>query len=244
MLVSGCVSLSSPDLLPDPEATSERNGKIALLAAVLVVLLVAYQLGVFEQFRDPAALAKSLVAMGAWGYVAFIVTYTLLHPWGIPGTIFVVAASLIWPWPIAFALSMIGTMCGSLVGFSFARFIARDWVSKRIPARLNKYNDALATRAFTTVVLLRFILWMPPWLHAFFGISKVKFWTHFWGSLVGYLVPLFLMAYFGQKLFDFAKQLPLSAWVAIVMGIVALALSFLAWKKWKSRTRTAPSAEA
>ncbi len=100
----------------------------------------------------------------------------------MPGTIFIVAAPLIWSWPVAFCLSMVGTMAATVDGFSFARFVARDWVAQRIPARFRKYDDLLALRAFATVFLLRLIFWMPPLLHAFFGVSKVRFSTHFWAS--------------------------------------------------------------
>src|SRR5262249_31350912 len=141
---------------------------------------------------------------------------------GVPGTIFVLAAALIWPWPIAFVLSMTGTMMASCVGFSFARFVARDFVSRIIPARFRKYDDALEKHAFLTVFLLRLIFWMPPLLHAFFGISKVRFSTHFWGSLLGYIIPLFLVSYFGQKVFDFMKELSLGSWIAIALVTIAI----------------------
>jgi uncharacterized membrane protein YdjX (TVP38/TMEM64 family) len=218
---------------PDSSSTSGRNGKIAAIVAVAAVLLVAYELGVFEQARDPAALGKSLVAMGAWGYVAFIVTYAAVQPFGVPGTIFVFCAALIWPWPIAFALSMIGTMAASIVGFSFARFVARDWISRRIPEQFKKYDEALARRALVTVIVMRFIFWMPPLLHAFFGVSKVRFWTHVWGSLIGYVVPLFLMSYFGQKLWDVMKAMPASIWIEIGIGLLAAVLGALAWRRSK-----------
>src|SRR5258705_12266631 len=97
---------------------------------------------------------------------------------------------------------MVGTMSASVVGFSFARFIARDWIAPRIPARLRKYDEALERHAFRTVFLLRLILWMPQVLHYFFGVSKVKFWTHFWGSLLGYIPPLFVVSYLGAEIFD------------------------------------------
>ncbi len=63
--------------------------------------------------------------------------------------------------------------------------MARDWVSRHIPARFARYDDALARRGFVTVFVMRFVFWMPPVLHAFFGVSKVRFGTHFWGSLAG-----------------------------------------------------------
>lgn len=206
---------------------SSRSARFAVFVLVLVLLTGAYRAGIFEQLREPERAARTLVELGAWGYLAFVVAFALLQPFGIPGTVFVVAAALVWPWPIAFALSMTGTMCASVVGFAFARFVARDWVSKRIPARFRKYDDALATRAFTTVFALRLIFWMPPLLHASFGISKVRFWTHFWGSLVGYLLPLFLLSYFGQKLFDAVRQAPPAAWGAL--GSVAILLAAGAW---------------
>jgi uncharacterized membrane protein YdjX (TVP38/TMEM64 family) len=202
-----------------------RATKIALVALVASFLVIAWRLGAFAALRDPKHLAEELVALGAWGYVAFILAYATLQPFGIPGTVFVVAAPLIWPWPIAFVLSMIGTMAASSVGFSFARFVARDAIAPRIPARFRKYDEALAERAFTTVFVLRFVFWMPPLLHAFFGVSKVRFWTHFWGSFCGYLVPLFLMSFFGQRLFDFMKNAPLGAWIAVVaVVVIAVAL--------------------
>jgi uncharacterized membrane protein YdjX (TVP38/TMEM64 family) len=203
--------------------------KAAAVLAVIVALFIAQRLGVLEQFSDPARLTRTLRDLGPWGYVAFVVAYATFQPFGIPGTVFVIAAPLIWPWPIAYALSMTGTMAASVVGFSFARFVARDWVAKMVPARFRKYDAALEKRAFTTVFLLRLIFWMPPLLHVFFGVSKVRFRTHFWGSFLGYLLPLFLMSFFGQKLFDALKDAPPRVWIAagavvvtVVVGVVLL----------------------
>jgi uncharacterized membrane protein YdjX (TVP38/TMEM64 family) len=212
---------------PPPDPRSLRMVRIAAVLVVVAVLVVAQRLGVFHRFAEPAQVARTLVELGPWGYLAFIAAYAVLQPFGIPGTVFVVAAALIWPWPVAFALSMTGTMAASVVGFSFARLVARDWVSRMIPARFRKYDEALATHAFATVFLLRLVFWMPPLLHAFFGVSRVRFWTHFWGSLAGYVLPLFLMSFFGQRLFDVARDAPPSAWIGLGVGIGVVALG--AW---------------
>ena len=208
--------------------------------AVLTLLVTAHQLGILEHFSDPPRLKAALVGQGAWGYLIFIAAYALLQPFGIPGTVFVVAAALIWPWPIAFVLSMVGTMAASVVGFSFARFVARETVSAMIPERFRKYDEALARRAFATVVVLRFIFWMPPLLHAFFGISKVRFWTHFWGSLVGYILPLLAMSYFGQVLFDAAKNAPPRVWFGAI-GVIVL-VGLLVWVLRRQNKRGKSSA--
>lgn len=204
--------------------------RLALVALVIVGLVAAERAGALDLVREPAELKRFLLAQGGWGQLAFVVAYALFQPFGVPGTVFIMVAPLIWPWPEAFALSMAGTMAASVVGFSFARFVARDWIAARIPARFRRYDEALERRGFATVVTLRFIFWMPPALHAFFGVSRVPFWTHFWGSLVGYLVPLFLTAYFGERVFHLLELIPAKAWWAIGVGAaVALAIGALVW---------------
>ncbi|HEY1955365.1 MAG TPA: VTT domain-containing protein [Polyangiaceae bacterium] len=213
-----------------------RWRKFGVIALAGVVLLAAWRLGVFRQLGEPRQLADTLVRLGPWGYVAFLVAYAVLQPFGIPGTIFVVAAPMIWPWPTAFALSMTGTMAASVVGFSFARFVARDFVAAKIPARFRRWDDALERRAFATVFMLRLIFWMPPVLHAFFGISKVRFWTHFWGSFVGYLAPLFAMSFFGPRMVDWMRASGPRAWIAMGVGAAVIGAAF-----WVRGRRAAPT---
>ena len=71
---------------------SPRTAKLGLVAVVLFMLAGAWYFGVFERVSEPAAFAHALVEMGAWGYLAFILAYTVLQPFGVPGTIFIVAA--------------------------------------------------------------------------------------------------------------------------------------------------------
>jgi len=225
--------------VPDPTTPrSARWLRIAAVLAVLGIVAVAHRLGVLQQVSEPARLRQALVDLGPWGYVAFVAAYTVLQPFGVPGTVFIVAAPLIWPWPIAFALSMVGTMAASVVGFSFARFVARDWIEAKIPARFRRYDDALARRGFATVFTLRLVFWMPPLLHAFFGVSKVRFWTHFWGSLVGYVLPLLLVSLFGERLFDAMRNAPAEVWLGVGVATVALALGV-----WLRRRSRSPKAE-
>lgn len=205
--------------------------RVGLVAVVVTMLVVCHQLGVLSIFAEPVRVKAALLELGALGYLTFVVAYALLQPFGVPGTVFIFAAPLIWTWPVAFALSLVGTMAASVVGFSFARFVARDAVARRIPARFARYSDALERRGFATVFLLRFIFWMPPLLHAFFGVSKVRFSTHFWGSLVGYLVPLFLVSYFGERLVQVMLSAPPSAWLGVAIVTLAIVGIGVVWRR-------------
>jgi len=224
--------LSSP---PEPRRT--HTIKIAAVLAVALILVLAHQLGIFQQFADPAGVKQALVQLGPWGYLAFIAAFATLQPFGFPGTVFILAAPLIWSWPVAFGLSMTGTMAASVVGFLFARFVARDWVSARIPERFRRHDEALGRRAFTTVFLLRLVFWMPPPLHAFFGVSQVRFATHFWGSLAGYVLPLLLVSIFGERLVDMIWAVPVGAWVALGAGMVVLGIGGWAFQRYRGSRR-------
>jgi uncharacterized membrane protein YdjX (TVP38/TMEM64 family) len=219
-----------------------RNAKIAAVIAAVAVVVTAQRLGAFDLASDPGKVKQALVDLGPWGYAAFLAAYTVLQPFGVPGTVFVVAAPLIWPWPIAYALSMIGTLSASVVGFSFARFVARDWVAQRIPERFRRYDEALEKRGFVTVATLRFIFWMPPLLHAFFGISRVPFWTHFWGSAAGYALPLLATAYFGPKAFEMMREAPPSVWIGTGAAVVVAGLVYWAIRRRASRRGAAVAA--
>lgn len=205
--------------------------RLALIGLVLMMLAIAYKTGVLAQFSSLAMARQTLLSLGAWGYVVFVVAYGVLQPFGIPGTIFIFVAPLIWRFPIALSLSMAGTMAASVVGFSFARFVARDWLAPKIPERFAKYNDALEKRAFVTVVVLRLIFWMPQALHAFLGLSKVPFWTHFWGSLLGYLPILTACTYFGPSLLDWLKGF---SWQSLLL-VVGIAIGLGIWQ-WHRRS--------
>jgi uncharacterized membrane protein YdjX (TVP38/TMEM64 family) len=208
-----------------------KTAKLLLVGAVLLLLAIAYRTGALEQVREPAQLAQKLADLGPKGYLVFIVAYALLQPFGVPGTVFIMAAPLIWPWPIAFALSMVGTMAASVVGFSFARFVARDFVSSRIPERFRKYETALSERGLATVFMLRLVFWMPQMLHAFLGVSRVTFAQHFFGSLLGYILPLLLVSYFGQRVWTAMRNAPPVVWIALA----CVALSFVGWKIGRAR---------
>jgi uncharacterized membrane protein YdjX (TVP38/TMEM64 family) len=217
-----------------PRATS----KLVAIFGAVVALAVGHRLGLLERFAAAEEARETLLAMGPWGYLVFVGAYAALQPFGVPGTVFVVAAPLVWPWPIAFGLSMIGTMAASVVGFSFARFVARDWIAAKIPARFREYDDALARRAFVTVFLLRLIFWMPPLLHAFFGVSKIRFSTHFWGSLAGYILPLLLVSIFGRRLFDFMRQAPRELWVATAAATLIVVSGAWLFRRQSSRRQS------
>jgi uncharacterized membrane protein YdjX (TVP38/TMEM64 family) len=83
------------------------------------------------------------------------------------------------------------------------------------------------------VFVLRLVFWMPPPLHAFFGVSRVSFSTHFWGSLAGYVIPLLLVSMFGERLFAVVMSAPREVWIGLAIAAAVIGLA-----AWALRRRT------
>lgn len=212
--------------------------KWRLLAALVAVglLVGSWQLGLFAILSEPERVRADLLALGAWGYLAFVLAFAILQPVGLPGIAFVVAAAYVWPRPVAYSLSMVGSLAASAVGFGFARFVAKDWVSKRIPPRLHQYDRWIERRGLLATAGLRAVFLMHPVLHGLFGVSRIRFSTYMLGCGLGYLPSLAVVTWASGSLLDAVKGVPKGYVAAVVGALVAL---FVARKLviWRLRRR-------
>lgn len=216
-------------------ARPTRISRWAALFAALLLIFLAWKAGFFSGAMGPRAIGREIALMGAWGYLAFLGAFTVLQPFGVPGTIFTVAAPLIWPWPVAFTLSLCSMLASSTLGFAFARFVARDWVSARVPQWLREREPALERSALQTVVLLRLCFGMLQALHSFFGVSNIRFRTYLLGCFVGYIPQLLVITTFSAEMLDGSGNVRRAPW-PILGGLVVLSLA-LAWgaRAWERR---------
>jgi uncharacterized membrane protein YdjX (TVP38/TMEM64 family) len=215
--------------MANPARPSLNALRYALVAAIVAGIAYGAWSGTFAEYADRAALKARFASMGPRGMLAFVAAYTLLQPLGVPGSVFALTAPLLWPWHVAYALTMAGTMGASVVGYSTARFVARDSVASRLPARWRRYDEALAQNAFRTVFGLRFVFWTAQALHAWFGVSNVGFWTHFWGTLAGCALPLLAVSLYGESFVDELLAHPART-VGVTLALGAAGWALYAWR--------------
>ncbi len=192
---------------------------------VLLAVVLVFSTGLVDWLRDPAQVQRDIASWGAAGQLGFVALYALTQPFGAPGTVLFFAAPLIWPWPIAFLLSMTAAVLGTSLGFTVARHLARDWIRPKLPARILAYEASLTSRAFRTVFLMRLIFGMQQSVHAVCGLSTVGFWTHLVASAAAYVPPLLAIAILGDELLALARAIP--GWV-FVLGATLVVLAVLA----------------
>lgn len=212
-----------------------RLGSIVLAVGFILTLYFA---GVFDLVRDPETLRDRLVDMGPWGYVAFVLAFAILTPAGVPGIGMVFVATYVWPKPIAYGLSLTGAFLAALIGFLFARFVARDWFASRIPERFKKYDAQIEERGVWMAFLLRIIFWMNPFLHALFGLSRIRFSRYALGTFLGYVPTLAVATWASGSIVEIVKAEP--AWLLAFVGVIVLLVVVRRIVKGRRRTE-APS---
>jgi uncharacterized membrane protein YdjX (TVP38/TMEM64 family) len=194
-----------------------------LLFLIAGVLGLAWYAGAFKALGDLEKTRALLASFGPWAYVAFVASFTVLQPFGVPAIFWVLSAALLWPFELAFPLSLAGALGGASVGFVFARYVARDWVAPRVPDRLRRFDKRFAARGLAGVILVRLVFHLFPPTHWLLGLSRVSYGVYALGTFIASAFNIGIATYFGKPAFDWVEEHATLSW-AILGTIVAAAL--------------------
>jgi len=190
--------------------------RIGLALAGLALVVSLFATGAIEVLTDVERAAALLRSLGIWGYVLYMGSFALLEPFGVAGVLFVVPAALVWPTWLAASLSIVGATGAGIVGASFARFIARDWVEARMPDRFRAFDQRLAERGLRTVIVVRLIFFLAAPAHWALGLSSVPFRTLILGSVIGFIPGIVALTLLSDSLVQATPNAP--SWVWIVLA--------------------------
>jgi len=206
-----------------------RIAALALLLAAAIALAVS---GAYEALA-PERLRATIEGLGPLGPVLFVVAFAVLEPLHFPGLIFLLTAPLVWPLPLAFALSLAGSVGAGVVALVVARWLARDWVQARMPDSFRAWDQRLAEHGFRTVVLIRLVTFLWPEAHWGIGLSSVRVTPAVVGSLVGFAPGIALFTWFGARMTAWFARLPRDTWLALAVVVVG----GFAWRRARQAGR-------
>ncbi len=215
------------------------NRKVAVLAGLAIIAALAVAFGGSGWATGEGNIENLLTDTGIVGPLIFVGVMWLTQPLGVPGLVFMVPAGIVWPYPLAIALSWVGNMGASYIAFAFARWVGRDWVQLRIPKRMYPYNDRLATGGIWPVILLRLVfgqLAPADWL---LGVSKVSTRNFLIGTGIGIIPGVVLFVVAGGGMFDYLRELPTGTRRIVIGVLVALAVGRRVWLRRRRRAAAA-----
>jgi uncharacterized membrane protein YdjX (TVP38/TMEM64 family) len=208
--------------------------RVALLLAVLTLLSGGYFSGAAEHVSDQEKLRALLGESGAWGPLLFVFLFAVLEGLGAPGFLFILAATFVWPYWPAFALSFVGAVGASVVGFVFARYLGRDLLQRYLPARARRYDEQLGERGFQAVVVVRLLFFIAPWAHWMLGLSRVRFLPFLVGTVVGLLPGMLVWTYAGDRGLDWMAEQEIEVLAGVGIGVAAV-LALASWRRRRQR---------
>jgi uncharacterized membrane protein YdjX (TVP38/TMEM64 family) len=210
-----------------------RRRRVVLAIGVLAVLLAAWRSGVFAWVTHEN-IHRLLAESGVWGPLLYVVAFALLEPFGVPGAVFVLPASLAWPPAFATAMSVLGATGAGVTSYLLARGVIGDAFEQRLPVRLRAFTATAREHPLRTVIAVRALFGLAAPAHWALALSGVRFGAFVVGSLVGFVPPMALLVVFGRAAIEWLEH-QRAGWIWPAAAAAAVA-GYFAYRWWFRRT--------
>lgn len=214
--------------------------RLIFLVAIMAPIAGLYFSGLVADLTDERQLLALLTESGFWGPAVFVFLFAVLEGLGAPGFVFIVTASLVWPFWQASLLALAGAVGAAVVGFTFARYLARDLIEAWLPARVRRFDERLSANGFLTVLMIRLVFFIAPWAHWALGLSRVRFLPFVAGTALGLIPGTLASIYLGREGFEWL----MGQEVEVIVGTVVFFAVVGAASWWWRRSRKPALANA
>jgi uncharacterized membrane protein YdjX (TVP38/TMEM64 family) len=229
--------------------TRERNlaggsGK-SLLRPILLLLIIALAVTIARAtgaaaMLEPDALRQLVDRQGSLGPLLFIMLYTVTPVLFLPGLPMAIAAGILFGpfWGVVYAI--IGATLGACTSFLVARYLARDWVEKKLTgATWRKLDHQVGEQGWKIVAFTRLIPFFPfNLLNYAFGLTKVPFLHYAVASFFCMLPACIAFIVFSSSLPQLLKG---KVSPALVIGIVSIAVVSVVSTRYRRKISDGPS---
>ncbi|MFN6564630.1 MAG: TVP38/TMEM64 family protein [Nostoc sp. ChiSLP01] len=188
-----------------------------------------------NSFNPQAILREALQwidRLGSVGAIAFIALYIVATVAFFPGSILTLGAGVIFGVVWGSLYVFVGATFGATAAFLVGRYLARDWVARKIAdnKKFTAIDKAVGTEGLKIVLLTRLSPIFPfNLLNYAFGITGVSLKDYFIGS-VGMIPGTIMYVYIGSLAGNLATigtqaqpTNPTLQWVIRILGFVATA---------------------
>jgi uncharacterized membrane protein YdjX (TVP38/TMEM64 family) len=158
---------------------------------------------------------------GIWGPVVFIAVYTIAPALFLPGSVLTLAGGALFG-PFAGALfSLMGATIGATVAFLIARYVAADWVERRVSGRLRDIKAGVEREGWRFVAFVRLVPLFPfNLLNYALGLTRLSVQTFAVTSFIAMAPGALAYAYLG----DAGREAVSGGPDLVRKGLLALAL--------------------
>ena len=172
--------------------------KLFLAAVVAAVVVTVFTVDVRALLREALAGLESL---GAWGPGIFVLLYIVAAVLLVPGSALTLGAGALFGVGLGSVLVSAGATLGATAAFLVGRYLARDWVAKKIEgnAAFAALDRAVAADGWKIVGLTRLSPAFPfTLLNYAFGLTRVSLRDYVLASWIGMMPGTVMYVYLGS----------------------------------------------
>jgi uncharacterized membrane protein YdjX (TVP38/TMEM64 family) len=191
---------------PGPADRSASHSSILRLVLVMVFIASLITIGKItgaSQYLTTENVKNIVQDAGIWGYLLFIVIFTIGEMLHIFGLIFVAAGVYAFGLVKGLVLGLLGGIVAVSASFLVMRAVGgRAFASLEWPW-VKRMLKGLDRNPIRTVFILRLFLIMHPSLNYLLALTRIRFRDYFIGSAVGLIIPISLFVIFFEWLIQF-----------------------------------------
>ncbi len=200
----------------------------ALIVAAVLALAVAVRY--FHPREFLLHILDRIAGLGAWGVLLFIVAYILACIFFLPGSVLGLGAGVIFGTVKGTVIVSLASILGATTAFLIGRYIARDWVAKKIGdnPKFKAIDEAVGRQGWKIVVLTRLSPLFPfNLLNYAYALTKVSLRDYFFASWIGMLPGTAIYVYLGSLAGDLAglsagaRTRTTAEWLLYLVGFIA-----------------------
>jgi uncharacterized membrane protein YdjX (TVP38/TMEM64 family) len=228
-----------------PDSKPPARGKKAsiirpLLFLLLLLAVVVVQQFHLEQYLEPESLRRFGAAHGVLLPLLYLVVWAV-GPLFLPGLPITLAGGVLFGpfWGVVY--TSIGSTCGAALVFLVARYLARDWVTRKLAGtRLSSLDEKVARHGWKIVAVSRLVpIFSFSLLNYAFGLTRISFWPYLAATFVCMLPSTIAYVYFSSNILDLLQG-KISAGLIIGVALVILVSLIPVIYKWRQAKAGGP----
>jgi uncharacterized membrane protein YdjX (TVP38/TMEM64 family) len=177
--------------------------RLGILFAVVIALVI---IGAATGMREKITVANiraQATAAGPWGVLGFGVAFSVGSLLYVPGTVFFIAAILVWGRVAGGGVAFVSAVLAVLFSFVLVRAAGGQVLAESRRPFVQKILSRIDRYPIQTVALLRLIFWTSPPINYALALTSIKFRDHLIGSALGLILPVIGMALFTEMTMRF-----------------------------------------
>lgn len=203
-----------------------------LISAIIVIRFTDA-----TQYLEQETLRQTIQGYGSLAPIVYMLLYTVAPSLFLPGLpITIVGGILFGPfWGVVYTIT--SATLGACIAFLISRYIARDWISKKLRSpKWRQLDEEVQTHGWKIVAFTRLIPLFPfNLLNYAFGLTKIEFSHYAITTFICMLPACIAYIVFSSSLLDIIKGKISYTFIIGLILIISVSLIPLFYKKYKAK---------